>query len=169
MMLARIAAFRVPSEIATLCWSDIDISKKRMLVRSPKTEHHQHHETRLIPLFEAIESALTEYRDELVSSGNYNEAGKVFVDIDADSNLRTRFECIIRKAEVQQWPKLWQNLRASAATDMAQIFPSFVATGFCGHTLEVAKEHYYMLTDKDLTAALNSGFGKIPMPEKQTS
>lgn len=31
MLLARIAAFRVPSEVATLRWSDIDINKKRML------------------------------------------------------------------------------------------------------------------------------------------
>ena len=140
-----------------------------LLVRSPKTEHHQHHETRLLPLFESIETALTEHRDDLVQSGSYKEAGRVFEDIDAESNLRTRFECIIRKAKVQQWPKLWQNLRASAATDMAQIFPSFVATGFCGHTLEVAKEHYYMLTDTDLTAALNSGFGKIATPEKRST
>ncbi len=169
MLLARVAAFRVPSEVATLRWSDIDVSKKRILVRSPKTEHHQHHESRLLPLFESIETALTEHRDDLVQSGSYKEAGRVFEDIDADSNLRTRFECIIRKAKVQQWPKLWQNLRASAATDMAQIFPSFVATGFCGHTLEVAKEHYYMLTDTDLTAALNSGFGKIAKPEKRST
>lgn len=93
--------------------------------------------------------------------GVYQAEGEVFPDVHADTNLRTHFESIIRRAQHQQWPKLWQNLRASAATDMAKKFPAHVAAKFCGHSSEVAQEHYWTTTEADLDAALSDGFGTL--------
>jgi hypothetical protein len=78
----------------------------------------------------------------------------VFPDLRADSNLRTTLEKIIRKAGVRQWPKLWHNLRASGATDFARTLPSHVAAEICGHTEEIAKEHYWQVGQSDLDLAI---------------
>lgn len=46
---------------------------------------------------------------------------------DGNSNLRTQLERIIAKAGLKPWPKLFQNLRATRATELAAEFPSHVA------------------------------------------
>ncbi len=62
---------------------------------------------------------------------------------------------MIRRAGVMQWPKLWQNLRASGATDFAKNLPSHVAAAMCGHTEQIAQEHYRTITDGDLDTAMD--------------
>lgn len=168
MVLARVAALRIPSEVSTMLWSDIDWKRKRLLVKCIKTEHHAKHATRVIPMFELIEAALNDHRTDHLKSGLYDPAGKVFPDIDGDTNLRTRFESIIRRANVRQWPKLWQNLRSSGATDMAKKFPAHIATQFCGHTSEVALEHYWTVTDADYREALDTDFGMLNLKPKNS-
>ncbi len=51
---------------------------------------------------------------------------------------------------MKQWPKLWQNLRASGATDFVRSLPSYIAAATCGHT----KEHYWQVTDTDIDKAI---------------
>lgn len=55
---------------------------------------------------------------------------------------------------MKQWPKLWQNLRASGATDFARSLPSYIAAAICGHTKEIAEEHYWQVTDTDMDKAM---------------
>ncbi len=78
----------------------------------------------------------------------------VFPGIRADTNLRTQLEKLINRAGVKQWPKIWQNLRASGATDFARSLPSHVAAEICGHTEQIAQEHYWTVTDNDLDSAI---------------
>jgi integrase len=92
MILARIAALRIPSEVFTMRWHDIDWNKKRLLIHCIKTEHHAKHATRTVPMFPLIEANLVQHRISQSKSGKHDPAGKVFPDIDADTNLRTRFE-----------------------------------------------------------------------------
>lgn len=147
LVLARIAAVRVPSEIQGLCWSHIAWDAKRITILSPKTEHHEGHESRVIPLFDEVEKELLKLYAEA-------EAGdQVFPTVKGDSNLRTTLQKIIARAGVQQWPKLWQNLRASGATDLARSLPAHVASAICGHTVEVAREHYWQVTETDFDNA----------------
>ncbi len=149
MVLARLGALRVPSEVKGLRWTDIAWEAKRFTVHSPKTEHHEGKGTRIVPLFPDIEVELLKLFVEAKSEF-------VFPGIDGNSNLRTTLEKIIKRAGVQQWPKLWQNLRASGATDLARTMPSHVAAEICGHTEQVAKEHYWQVTDSDFDLALKS-------------
>jgi len=158
LVLARVACLRIPSEVCQLKWSDIAWDQKRMTIRSPKTEHHAGHESRVIPLFESVEVELLKLFAEPATSPD----DRVFPDIAADSNLRTTLEKIIRRAGVKQWPKLWQNLRASGASDMAMEYPSHVATAICGHTEEVAREHYWTVSESDFDSILAAG--KIGAP-----
>jgi integrase len=39
--LARYAGLRVPAEALALKWSDVDWERNRLVVTSPKTEHHE--------------------------------------------------------------------------------------------------------------------------------
>ena len=68
---------------------------------------------------------------------------------------REAFHKLIKKAGVKQWPKLWQNLRASGCTDFARDLPSHVAAAICGHTEQIAKEHYWQVSDADLDSVIN--------------
>ena len=49
--------------------------------------------------------------------------------------------------------KLWQNLRASRATELARVFPGHVASAFLGHSERAAQKHYWQVTDEDFKKA----------------
>ncbi len=147
LVLARVAALRCPSELAGLLWSEVDFARKVVVVHSPKTEHHEGREKRVIPLFPAVEKELLALRED--SDGS----DRVFPTITLETNLRTHVLRILQRAQVKPWPKLMQNLRASGATDMARKLPAHVATAICGHTVEVAIKSYWQVTDDDLSWA----------------
>ena len=150
LVLSRLGAVRVPSEIAKLKWEHINFDAKRIfIVESSKTEHHKRRAIRAIPLLPQMETELLNLHLEAEDGSEY-----VFPDLRADSNLRTTLEKIIRRAGVKQWPKLWHNLRASGATDFARTLPSHVAAEICGHTEEIAKEHYWQVGQSDLDLAI---------------
>lgn len=48
--LARYAGLRVPSETHRLTWADVSFDRARLTVHSPKTEHHEGHERRIVPI-----------------------------------------------------------------------------------------------------------------------
>ena len=73
-----------------------------MTVTSPKTEHHQGKGTRIVPLF----AELRPYLENVVTVG----AEFVLDGLRCDSNRRTRFEKIIKRAGLTPWPRLWHNL-----------------------------------------------------------
>ena len=49
-------------------------------------------------------------------------------------NLRTQMMRYLKAAKLTAWPKLWQNLRASRATELADTYPSHVCTAWLGHS-----------------------------------
>ena len=65
-------------------------------------------------------------------------------------------ERIIAKAGLKPWPKLFQNLRASRATELASEHPAHVAAAWLGHSTIVANKHYWQVTDVDFTNALTT-------------
>ncbi len=66
---------------------------------------------------------------------------------DPSQNLRTTFEKIIKRAKLKPWPKLFQNLRASRATELVQEFPMHVAAAWLGHSVKVAAKHYWQVLE----------------------
>jgi integrase len=147
--LARVAALRVPSEVVGLKWDHIRFEEKRILVLdSSKTQHHDGYDMRKIPMMPILEKHLLAWQLEC------QPGERVFPGIDADTNLRTTFQKIITKAGVKPWPKLWQNLRASGATDYAKRLPAHIAAAICGHTEQIAKEHYWQVREEDLDSLI---------------
>ncbi len=71
-----------------------------------------------------------------------------------NANLRTQLGRILRVAKAKPWPKLFQNLRASRATELAAEHPSHVAAAWLGHSTIVAAKHYWQVTDADFAKAM---------------
>jgi hypothetical protein len=68
-------------------------------------------------------------------------------------NLRTQLLWIIKRAGVKPWPKLFQNLRATRATELADEFTSRVAAGSV-----TAKRLPISITAKQRTSTLPKRF-----------
>jgi integrase len=147
--LARYGGLRVPSEVLTLRWADIDFARGRFTVRSPKTERHEGKAARLVPIF-------PELRPYLEDAHELAEAGEVFCirRYRGDSmNLRTQLQRIIGRAGVKPWPKLWQNLRSTRETELAETFPIQAVVAWIGNSEAVARKHYLQVTEDHFAAA----------------
>ena len=161
--LARYGGLRINTEPPELRWSDIDWNKEKgtIRVRSPKTEHIEGHEFRIIPLF-------PELRPYLEDARKLAELEAEFVITKyrcKNANLRTTFEKIIRRAGVNPWPKIWHNLRASRQTELCRQHPEHVVCCWMGNSKAVAREHYLQVTDADIQRALQGGDDeKSPAP-----
>ena len=70
-----------------------------------------------------------------------------------NANLRTQFERMIKRAGFDSWPRLFQNLRASRETELANEFPLHVVTAWLGNTERVASKHYLQVTDDHFAQA----------------
>ena len=70
-----------------------------------------------------------------------------------NSNLRTQLERIIGRAGLKPWPKLFQNLRSTRETELAEQFPLHVVCQWIGSTVAVAAKHYLQVTDEHFARA----------------
>ena len=128
----------------------MDWENDRITVRSPKTEHHVGGESRIIPRF-------PELRPHLEECFDLAEPGSEFVITryrDTNANLRTQLLRIIRRAGVQPWPKLFQNLRSTRETELADDFPMHVVCQWIGNSQPIAAKHYLQVTDDHFSKAL---------------
>ena len=148
--LSRYGGLRCPSEHLALKWSDVDWERGRIRVPSPKTEHHEGKDCRMIPLF-------PELRPHLLEVFEQAEPGTEHVITryrDSACNLRTHFCRIIRKAGLTPWPKPWHNLRSTRQTELAEKYPIHVVRAWLGNSRAVAQEHYLQLTDAHFAHAV---------------
>ncbi len=148
--LARYGGLRINTEPPELRWSEIDWAKGTMRVRSPKTEHIEGHESRIIPIF----PELRPYLEDAYKLANPGAEFVITKYRQKNANLRTTFEKIIHRAGVQPWPKLWHNLRASRQTELCREHPEHVVCYWMGNSRSVAREHYLQITDADVQRAL---------------
>ncbi len=158
--LSRYGGLRCPSETLSLRWQDIDWGAGRIVVHSPKTEHHVGKSSRVIPLFPELRPILAdafelapegaEYVvDEKFRKGALGPGGWM------NANLRTTFGKIIARAGLTTWPRLFHNLRASRETELVETYPVQVVTSWLGNTPSVAMRHYLMTTDDHFKAAVS--------------
>jgi hypothetical protein len=161
--LSRFGGLRCPSEHLLLTWADVNWSENRMVVRSTKTEHHQGKGTRAIPIFPELRPYL-EAAWDTAKPGAIYEIGRYR---GANANLRTQLQRIIAKAGLAPWPKLFQNLRASRATELASEHPAHVAAAWLGHSTVVASKHYWQVTDADFDKAVRAQSEAAQNPAQQ--
>ena len=123
-----------------------------MTVRSPKTEHHPGGESRVIPIF-------PELRPHLEQCFEDAEPGEEFVIRRyrrRNSNSRTQMMKIIRRAGLKPWPKLFQNLRSTRETELADQFPIQVVCDWIGNTEAIASKHYLQVTEDHFAKAVQN-------------
>lgn len=151
--LSRYAGLRCPSEILALRWGDVNWERGRLMVRSVKTEGHEGHAVRVVPIAPELRPILQDLFD-------HAEVGAEAVVPrlhDPKINLRTQFERIIGKAGVKPWPRLFHNMRASCATDWVERFPAHVVAGWLGHSPMIAAQHYLQTRDAHFDLAAGVG------------
>lgn len=72
-------------------------------------------------------------------------------------NIRTTFEKIVRRAGLEQWPRLFHNLRASCETDLVHEHPIHAVCSWIGNTPAIANRHYLQVLDSDFKKAAQGG------------
>lgn len=75
---------------------------------------------------------------------------------DANQNLRTQLERIIRRVGLEPWPKLFQNLRSTRQTELEETYPSHVVCAWIGNSHAVAAKHYLQVTDEHFEKAVQN-------------
>ncbi len=146
--LCRYAGLRCPSELAALTWGDVDLLERRLVVKSPKTRHHEGHALRVVP----IVPRLAELLDDLHQLAEPGDAD-LFPRLEGSANLRTTMSKIVGRAGLSTWPRLFQNLRASCATDWVAEFPNKDVASWLGHSPLVAAVHYLRPRDEHFKRA----------------
>ncbi len=125
---------------------------------SPKTEHIEGKESRLIPLFPELRPYLEESRAEAEPGAEY----LVMRYRSVRQNLSTQFERIVCRAGLEPWPKLFQNLRSTRETELMESFPAHVVCAWIGNSESVAQKHYLQITDDHFARAVGAGAKQAP-------
>jgi len=155
--LARYGGLRVPSEALALRWEDIDWSSNRFTVTSSKTENYEGKNTRVVPIFPQLKQLLMDAFIEAEEGATYC----ITSYRDKTCNLRTRLTKIIKHAGLKPWPKLWQNLRSTRETELANEFPIQVVTAWIGNSMAVAHKHYLQVTDEHHKKAVQNPVQRV--------
>jgi hypothetical protein len=133
-------------------WEDILWDESRMIVRSPKTEHHEGKDSRVIPIFPELKPHLEAVWDQAEEGAEY----VITRYRNPKQNLRTTFNKIIKRAGLKPWPKLFHNLRATRETELAESFPMHVVCNWIGNSQLIAAKHYLQTTDEHFDQALQN-------------
>ena len=158
LIFARYMGVRVPSEIVPLQWTDVNWENLTLVITSPKTKRHRGGESRVCPIFPEVLPYLQEAWDAAPDGAVF-----IFPSIRrSDKNLRTWLEKAIQRSGLTPWPRLWQNLRATRATELVDQFPSHVAAAWLGHTETVANTHYRQVTTEHVQRAATKATGPLP-------
>ena len=144
--LARIGGLRCPSELKQLRWADVDWEKNRFLVRSPKTERHVNHATRLVPLFDELKVELQNH-----FSDNENEF-VVQTYQDTNWSLSNSFQKISERAGLKTIVRPFDNMRMSRANEVVRRWGETKESLWIGHTADVMEKHYLCPLDADFVA-----------------
>jgi len=149
--LCRYGGLRCPSEILRLRWGDVDWERKRFTVHASKTEHHADGGIRQVPIFPELHPYL---RDSFEQAEPRTEH-VVTRCREATVNLRTQLNRIIKRAGLTPWPKLFQNLRSTRETELAEDYPMQVVCAWIGNSQPVAAKHYLQVTEDHYKKAVH--------------
>ena len=135
-----------------LRWGDVDWEKMRFAVHATKTEHHVGSGIRQVPIF-------PELLPHLQGCFEQADPGTEYVITRyraSNANLRTQLTRIIKRAGLMPWPKLFQNLRSTRETELAETFPMQVVCAWIGNSQSVAAKHYLQVTEDHFRKAVQN-------------
>ena len=126
-------------------------------MHSSKTEHHEGGESRVIPIFQELLPHLRQQFEEAEPGAEW----VITKHRDTGHNRRTHLMRIIRRAGLEPWPKLFQNLRSTRETELAESYPMHVVCAWIGNSQAVANKHYLQVTDDHFAQALRPQDGAL--------
>jgi hypothetical protein len=132
---------------ANILLLNCDWGRERIRIRSPKTGD------RFIPIFPELRPHLL----EMFETALPNTVHVINRYRQPNSNLRTQFMRIIRRAGLTPWTKPFHNLRATRETELAADYPIHVVCTWIGNTASIAQKHYLTVTDDYFERAAKSG------------
>ncbi len=157
--LSRYGGLRCPSEVLSLPLDNLDWEHDAVKIVSPKTEGHGQG-TRTIPMFVRLRPYLLEAA-EMAKEGQTHVIPEDLYLPAANGprgwnscNLRTTFTKIVDRSGLEQWPRLFHNLRASCESDLAREYPITTVCKWIGNTVAIAARHYIQVTDIDFQRAV---------------
>jgi hypothetical protein len=140
-------------EVFSLKWGDVLWEQGKLLVRIPKTEHHEGCDIRFVPLRDIREYLQDAFQDALPAGQHRLPADAPIITrvSRANSNLDKPFVKIVESAGLVPWPKLFQNLRASCETQwLKEGERADLVANWIGHSVTVQRKNYVQHTDDDI-------------------
>ncbi|MGL6225017.1 MAG: phage integrase SAM-like domain-containing protein [Thermoguttaceae bacterium] len=203
LALLRYGGMRMPSETMLLRWQDVDFTgeknwlgnkKPAIRFRTEKTKHHRGGGMRTIPIFGKILPHLEDVSELATARATQTGKPEPYVfwtmlppDIRLDEvsrgrkNFRTCFCKILKRMNLDPWPKLFQNLRRSCRNDLERCgaFTPKTIDAMLGHSSDVAAKHYSDVLPDDFSNGLSKVFtsanhgtsqkSELPTGMKQTA
>ena len=148
--LCRFGGLRCPSEVNALCWHHVDWDENVFHVQSPKTERYAGKASRVVPIFAELRPYLEEAWDRAGDG-----AVHVIRRRCSGQALTNQLERILKRANVPQWEKLFQNLRSTRETELMERFPTHVVCAWIGNSPRIARRHYLQITKDHITQAVS--------------
>jgi len=153
--LARFAGLRVPSEACAVAWGDVDWERRRLSVRSVKTERYAGHERRTVPILPTLMQLLQDAFDRAAE-------GQVRIVPLSFRNLHRTCAGIVKLAELKPFSRPFQVLRQSCATELSMTFLQEAVAVWLGHSEKVSSEHYLQAPDE----LYDKAAGRLPEPSE---
>jgi integrase len=150
--LSRFGGLRCPSEHFALTWEDVNWAENRLHVASPKTERHEGHKSRTVPVFPELRPYL-EAAWEAAEHGTLHVISRHRMGA---GNLRTQLARIVKRAGLTPWPRITHNLRSSRQTELEESFPSHVVCRWIGDSPQMARKHYLQVTEEHFQKAIQN-------------
>ena len=141
--MARQVPLRIPSEIQEFTWNDIDFENNQILIHSPKTRRLGK-SARIIPIFDSMRPLLHNLQAKQGNASRY-----VFSELRLNTNPSTTAKKIVKKAEVTVWKNFFNSLRASAETDLMDVFGIRKACQWAGNSVSTAMKNYALVKKSD--------------------
>lgn len=132
-------------EVAILSWSNVDWTRRRLQIHSPKTGYRE------CPIFPVVLELLNDaWAVAVEQSGDkpVDKSSSVVGWTGSEDSitpmLRTRVASILGAENV--WPKICTQLRSTRRTELEEHFPAHVCDDWLGHDDETARRHYKQVT-----------------------
>ena len=155
--LARIGGLR-PCEILRLRWIDIDWERKRFIVMSPKTERYRGKDKRIVPLFPELQAELLRLLQDECSKGREYVINR-YTNRDGGISASTCAK-IARRTGIEEFPRPFDNMRASRSTEIYDIHGAHLESKWIGHSKKTAADCYLQVREVDFERAVQSGRGE---------
>jgi integrase len=166
--LMRWGGVRCPSEMK-LKWCDVLWDKHKFLVNSPKTAHHEGGESRWVPIFKELEPLFRDAFENAADGAEYLLDQRRHM---THRGFTKQYLRILKIAGVSVYPKPFQNLRATRATELvSQGLPAHLESDWFGHTEKVANTNYLFTQDADFanwSGLVPQNFSAVPQKVPQT-